>query len=86
MESFGTLEYNLLVKEENMKLTSCYSRDIKGYQMAAKAQYNRDTKDFVEWGEETCWEHTPEENRTYMRVRRRKDCPECWQSLKQLVE
>jgi len=51
----------------------------------AKAQHKLDIEGFIEWGEEPCVEvlHTVPCGQDFCY---RKDCPDCWQSLKQLVE
>ena len=57
------------------------SNESLGYERnIAKAQHQQDLKDFIEWGEEICackgeWLYI-----------RRRQCEECWESLKQLVE
>ncbi len=51
----------------------------------AKAQHQQDIEDFIEWGEEECFDHpysSRAKGEAYNRKRHR--CPECWQALKQL--
>ena len=50
----------------------------------AKAQYDFDMKEFVEWLEEDC-PHISQDN-PYMGFRCKPNCLECRQSLKQSVE
>jgi len=53
---------------------------------ALKAQQHQDIKDFVEWGNEECFEHpysSKAKGEAYNRKRHR--CPECWVTLKGLV-
>ena len=74
----------IYVKENTVYLETENSRV---YSRGTKAQYQLCIKDVYEWGNEECFEH-PYSSRTkgegYNRKRHR--CPECWQSLKQLVE
>uniref|UniRef100_A0A6M3INN8 Uncharacterized protein n=1 Tax=viral metagenome TaxID=1070528 RepID=A0A6M3INN8_9ZZZZ len=55
--------------------------------LIAKAQHEKDLKDLIEWGNEECFEHpysSRAKGEAYNRKRHR--CPECWESLKRLVE
>ncbi len=58
--------------------------DCKYAKAIAKAQYDFDMKEFVEWLEEDC-PHISQDN-PYMGFRCKPNCRECRQSLKQAVE
>lgn len=67
-----------------------YSQKI--YRSKAREIQRRILKDFIEWGDEPCFDHDAELSRAIEKefgigsVTLRKVCPECQQSLKQLME
>ena len=65
-----------------------YPPTLEHYRVIAKAQYQLCIKDFVEWGEEKCHGHpNPKEKwGLWIEGMTRKTCPECWGTLKQLME
>lgn len=74
---------------QHMKEHSLGYRDgfDKGYRDGDEKRVREIRKDFIEWGNEECFEHpysSRAKGEAYNRKRHR--CPECFESLKQLME
>lgn len=76
--------------DRNGRTYNPYLRGALG--ITKKAQFQADIKAFVEWGEEDCPHRmmadftSKDPKAPDISLRKKADCPQCWQSLKQLVE